>query len=50
MIYRAANGNNPFLLHAAVHSGLQGTFGGLNADWLLRYVTRGVNADWLASM
>ena len=38
---------NNFLLHAAVHSGLQGTVGRLNADWLLRYVTQEVNADWL---
>ena len=22
---------------------------GLNADWLLRYVTQGVNADWWSS-
>ena len=52
IIYRApgvANGNNHFLLRAAVHSGQQGTEGrerlaGWNADWLLRYITQGVNA------
>ena len=57
IIYRAlgvANGNNHFLLHAAVHPGLHCTeFDGWTLIGCLRYTCHSVatllNADWLSS-